>query len=98
MTIPTPGRIMWFYGDPNCANSGFVPPRSGEPLAAIVTSVRPADELLLYVNLSVFDADGNQYPRQNVVVVQDGEPVPDCAYACWMPYQIGQAKKQSAQD
>jgi hypothetical protein len=90
---PTPGRVMWFYEDPRCGQSNFTSPRYGEPLAAIVASVRPADDLRLMVNLSVFDADGKQHPRQNVVVVQDGEEIPDCAYVCWMPYQIGQAKK-----
>lgn len=92
MTQPTPGRIMWFYESPNTCTIGFIPPRAGEPLAAVVASVNGDGTL---VNLSVFDADGNLHPRQNVSVVQDSAPVPDAAYACWMPYQIGQAKKHA---
>lgn len=80
--IPTVGRIMWYGGDPYF--------NSGEPLAAIVVAVVAAGQL---VNLAVFDAEGSLHGRKGVLVVQEGEKPPEGSFACWMPFQIGQAAK-----
>lgn len=58
-----------------------------QPHAAIIAAVHN-DRL---VNLSVFDANGVQYARQNVQLLQEDDAAPDEAYAEWMPYQKEQA-------
>lgn len=48
------------------------------------------------INLSVLNSDGSQFAVQNVRLVQSYEEAPDPGeemYACWMPYQVGQAQK-----
>lgn len=92
MTTPTVGRIMWFYPNPHSA--GLVHPRAGQPLSGSVASV---SEDGMFVNMSVIDADGNPRARQNIPVVQADMPAPNGAYACWMPYQVGQARKHEPQ-
>lgn len=63
-------------------------------MAALVTWVW-GDHM---VNLVVFDSNGNPMGRTSVPVVQEGSPytVGDSPYVEWMPYQIGQAKKNEA--
>jgi hypothetical protein len=88
--IPTVGRVVWFYPATDTQTADFSPPAAGEPLAAIVAAVKSPDS----VNLTVFDAMGFPHARLNVLLVQDGQDVPEGGfYATWMPYQIGQAKK-----
>jgi len=83
MTVinPTPGRVVWFipHGHPPHA----------EPYAAIITFVHD----VRLVNLCVFNYAGTSFPATSIVLVQEGDDKPDQAYAKWMPYQIGQAKK-----
>jgi hypothetical protein len=87
MIKPTVGRIVLFYPAPDSDR-----PRVGnDPHAAIITAVW-GDAC---INLSVFDANGTPYAQTSVLLVQEGEPKPSWAYAEWMPYQIGQAKKHS---
>jgi hypothetical protein len=87
MIQPTVGRIVWFFPsievgrDPN-----------GQPLGAMVAKVL-SDRC---VNLTVSHADGSTYPAQNVQLLQDDDAAPDTAYACWMPFQKGQAAKHDA--
>ena len=80
MIKPTVGRIVWFMADniPDCV-----------PLAGVIAGVQSD----LMVNLSLFDSQGNQYARPNVRLVQEDDDVPTGPYACWMPYQLEQAKK-----
>jgi hypothetical protein len=86
---PTPGRVVWYTPT---ASEGLA--RIGDaPLAAIVTGVW-SDTC---VNLAVFDANGNSHSRTSVLLLQEGNPRPGGGYfAEWMPYQIGQAKKNAA--
>ena len=56
------------------------------------------------VDLLVTDIVGKQFPKLSVTLLQDGdEPpkgldgVPVGGYAEWMPYQVGQAKKEGVQ-
>jgi hypothetical protein len=83
MIKPTIGRVMWYWpqkGD-----------RGEQPWAAIVVKVW-GDNM---VNLVVFDPDGESAGLYSVPIVQDGSPhtAGDGHYVEWMPYQIGQAKK-----
>jgi len=85
---PTVGRMVHFY-----------PPRTflgrltdGSPLAAVIARVW-CDSC---VNLTVFDFDGHPVAVSSVYLVQGDTPIPDTAYACWMPYQKGQAAKTEA--
>ncbi len=83
---PTVGRVVWFYPKGH---------RSGEqPLAALVAHVS-SDTC---VNLAIFDANGKPLadPPTSVLLVQEDSEVPSGGcYCCWMPYQIGQAKKNA---
>lgn len=62
-----------------------------QPLDATVIAVY-ADDV---VNLSIFDIHGHIFSRRNVKLLQEGDRAPSMGrYAQWMPYQIGQAKKE----
>jgi hypothetical protein len=84
MIKPTVGRVVWYW------LGAHTPQR--EPLAAMVAAVI-TDSI---VNLSVIDAEGNQFGAKGVPLVQDGEKPPAMAYCEWMPYQKGQAAKTEA--
>jgi hypothetical protein len=86
---PTVGRIVE-YVPSNPPYEPFLVHRD-QPLAAIVTYVWN-DRL---VNLAVFDADGEQVPRSNVMLCQPDDPVPDTSYCRWMAYQREQVAKAS---
>lgn len=93
--VPTIGRKLYYYplGDP-----GTTKIADDQPIDSTVIFVYPrADENLPFrLNLFTIDHIGNIQTRQSVLLVQDGEPVPNhCDYAKWMPYQVGQATKQS---
>ena len=84
MIKPTIGRVVWFRDQRNDPE--------GQPNAAIVCYVL-SDE---FVNLIVFDADGHIRREQSVVLYQgEGDKPQDMDYCEWMPYQIGQAKKET---
>lgn len=92
MTIPTVGRVMLFHPAVDQQRQSFTMPTIGEPLAAIVAAVLFKGAC---VNLSVFDANGVQHPKQGVPVVQDGqEPPPSGYYCCWMPYQVSKHRSE----
>lgn len=85
MIEPTVARAIWYYPpvaggrDPN-----------GEPLAATIAKV--IDDR--HINIGALLGDGTHFAAQNVILVQDGDCFDaDQAYACWMPYQKGQAAK-----
>lgn len=84
MISPTPGRIVWFFPS---IDDGRDP--NGQPLGAMIAKV--LDERT--INLTVSHGDGSTYARQGVQLLQDDDAAPDTAYACWMPYQKGQAAK-----
>lgn len=84
MIIPTVGRVVWFYP------RGKAQADAGEqPQAAHVAYVH-GDRL---VNLMAITSSGVPYPVKDVRLVQpdDEAPLPQEAFACWMPYQIGAA-------
>ena len=86
MIKPTVGRVVWYW--PHKDDHQIV--KGGDqPLAAFVSHVWNDT----CVNLAVFDANGVAFSRTSVLLVQEGNPVPDSNFAEWIPYQIGQAKK-----
>lgn len=88
MIKSTVGRVVWYYP----AKTDGLVCYDGQPLAAIVAHVH-SDTM---VNLAVFDANGDPHNRTSVQLVQDddSEVTPAAkGYACWMPYQKGQAAK-----
>lgn len=89
MIKPTVGRVVWFY--PEIDDEHFEDQGKG-PFAAMVCAVH-SDFL---INVVVFNEHGESEGRCDVTLVQEGQPVPFGAYAEWMPYQIGQAKKHEA--
>ena len=82
MIKPTVGRVVWFYK--YWANTGHK-----GPLAAIVSCVH-SDSM---VSLMDIGESGTTFGEQSVRLVQENEEVPEANYCCWMPFQIGQAKK-----
>lgn len=82
MIKPTVGRVVWFW--PAGA-------KVEQPFAATIAYVH-SDSM---VNLSVIDANGNQFAATSITLVQEngGTTLP---YCCWMPYQQGQAAKTEA--
>lgn len=78
---PTVGRIVWFRDESN---------QEGQPYAAIVTYVHN-DRL---VSLTVFHPNLPASNRTYVQLVQEGDAVEGPEHCTWMPYQLGQAKKE----
>lgn len=98
MIKPTVGRKVWYR--PNLEDRiGYggmavychdVEELDGQPLDATIVFVR-SDAL---VNLTILDHNGVQHQRTSVPLRQDDMVFSeDIAYAEWMPYQVGQAKK-----
>ena len=103
---PTVGRKVWFRL--NGINE-LEKPHSGTkttpvrlfPLAADPT--QPLDATVVYVwndrmvTLHVLDHYGNPFIAPSVPLMQEGDTPPQFGcYAEWMPYQLGQAKKETA--
>lgn len=85
--VPSVGRVMLLM----LPNPAGIPCVVGEPLAAIVAGV--VDEGRK-VNVGFLDHNGAMRDAQNVPVVQEGETEPGGAFVKWMPYQLGQARKE----
>lgn len=91
MISPTPGRIVWFR--PNGAPFPGNQYNPVEPLAAMVVHVFNDG----MVNLVVYDSSGVAFPVPSVILIQDEVQPPVEQYYChWMPYQLGQAKKEQS--
>lgn len=84
---PTIGRVLLFH------------PR--EEVAGVVYDVeQPFNASVCFVhhdrliNIAYNDHRGLAYTAQSVILVQDGDAIPEGqAYCTWMAYQIGQAAK-----
>ena len=86
---PTIGRIVWFWENVETRDL-----EHAQPEAAVVTYVH-SDRC---VNLTVFDHNG--FPRSvtSVELRQPGDQTFPQGFFCeWMPYQIGQARKHTAE-
>lgn len=87
---PTVGRSLHYM--PSFEDCLKMPAVEGTPLACILAGVQDN----AYINLCVFDMNGTSHSMTTVRLCQDGEAVPEeGGYACWMPYQVGQAKTTS---
>lgn len=82
MISPTIGRVVWVV-------------RPSE-----TTDIKQAEVgLVTYVwhdhmiNVAGFDHNGLPFVLNSLALVQDDEPKPEGNFACWMPYQKGQATK-----
>lgn len=90
MIQPTIGRVVWFHPPSQVADGSFAP-------AAICAAIVAYVHSDTCVNLAVFDGDGKSHSFTSVMLVQDGDAVPDAGRYCeWMPYQKGQAAKTEA--
>ncbi len=81
MIKPTIGRVVWFY--PTADSSGQAQPA----LVNFVHSER-------CINVAGFNHGGTPFSQNSCLLIQEGDPEPSGAHARWMPYQVGQAKKQ----
>ncbi len=82
MIKPTIGRVVWFYSENH--------EEGKQAQAALVCHVW-SDTC---VNLAVFDANGVASNRTSVLLFQGAGERPSRMFAEWMPYQVGQAKKE----
>lgn len=90
---PTPGRVVWYWPSQQEIDAkAFVYEDPTQPLAATVARVWH-DRM---VNLSIVDQAGAQFRRTSVKLLQEDDERPHTSegpFACWMPYQLGQAAK-----
>lgn len=95
MIKPTVGRKVWYRPSEHDAKLGMVVSTSGnQPLDATVVYVH-SDTC---INLAILDHNGNPHARTSVILMQDDMGIsPGASYAEWMPYQVGQAKKNEAE-
>lgn len=96
---PTVGRKVWFRPAPDqllsTTNPGGMTTVVNQPLDATIIAVW-GDRM---VNLLVIDAVGKSFPVLSAHLVQNGDVIPAGGrYAEWMPYQQGQARRDSAID
>jgi len=83
MIKPTIGRKVWFWADA---------PRTSDE--------QPEDATIVFVhsdsciNLQVLDHNGVSRAETSVELVRDGLPQPPTRFAQWMPFQVGQAKRE----
>jgi hypothetical protein len=83
MIKPTVGRVVWYHPPSDNLDCGDI-------LAAIVCHVW-SDTC---VNLAIFDSIGVASNQTSVFLYQGDSERPAGSYCEWMPYQIGQAKKE----
>lgn len=90
MIQPTVGRVVNYFVFVSNYEFGFSV-RGGKPHAAIVTCVH-GDRM---VNLSVFDANGRQFPKTSVRLLQPGDDKDDVFddWCEWPPFQTSQVQK-----
>ena len=88
MISPSIGRVVWFY--PARADGE---PTQTQPFSASVAYVW-SDRM---INIGYFDQNGVAHSATSVTLLQDDDvPPANGYYAQWMPYQVGQAKKNEA--
>lgn len=91
---PSVGRKVWYRPSAfDKSGPGAMNVSGDQPLDATVIAVW-GDRM---VNLLVVDIAGKAIPKLSVTLVQDGDvPQDGGGYAQWMPYQVGQAKREEA--
>jgi hypothetical protein len=82
MVKPTVGRQVWFWADLTFPGSRAVPDPGEDPIPLAATVVFVHSPSL--VNLAVYDAYGNLFTQEKVVLVQEGgAPMPDGPFCTW---------------
>lgn len=90
---PSIGRKVWYYPVNDPAVTRWSNGPDGEMLPCDATVIYPWGDNC--VNLRVTDHAGTQHIRTSVYLVQPDTPVPAHSHCTWMPFQVGQAKKES---
>jgi hypothetical protein len=85
LITPTIGRVVWVVRPYDTTDIK-------QPEVGLVTYVFN-DHL---INVAGFDHTGDTFKLTSLALVQDDEPKPEGNFACWMPYQKGQAAKNEA--
>lgn len=85
MIKPTVGRVVWVIRPHSSLNIQ-------QPEVGFVTYVH-GDRC---INVAGFNSNGLPFQLTSLTLVQDDEPKPEGNFACWMPYQKGQAAKTEA--
>lgn len=85
MITPTIGRVVWVIRPYETTDIK-------QPEVGFVTYVW--NDYL--INVAGFDHNGLVFTITSLALVQDDEPKPEGNFACWMPYQKGQAAKTEA--
>lgn len=85
MITPTVGRVVWVIRP-------FITTDIKQPEVGLITYVW-SDGM---INVAGFDHNGEPFKISSLVLLQDDEPKPEGNFACWMPYQKGQAAKTEA--
>ena len=87
---PTVGRVVLFYpAADRWAGYTFA---VGQAHAAQIALAHNDH----YVNLGVLDQQGRHLALQEVPLLQADDLIPDADHCRWMPYQVGQARKEVA--
>jgi hypothetical protein len=86
MIEPSIGRVVWYTP---AATERIKSDPDDQCLPALVTYVWNTR----MINLAAFTPSGVPFGVTSVILVQEGDATPIERYATWMPYQIGQAKK-----
>lgn len=101
---PSVGRKVWFRLN---GITELQKPRSGAEMVTarafpqVSDPAKPLDATVVHVwndrmvNLQILDHSGNPFIATSVTLLQEGDTPPQFGfYAEWMPYQLGQAKKE----
>lgn len=98
MIKPTIGRKLWYwatlsrYHEAQKYTEQHDCPVQDQPEDATIAAVW--DPKL--VNLVVTDHNGIVRSETSVILLQEGDPLPNSRFATWMPFQVGQARAQAA--
>lgn len=82
MTTPTIGRVVHYYA--SIAQT--------IPNPAIVSGITEHESGHL-LNLACFNREGSPFNAVSIPLIQADQDRIESPHACWMPYQIEQAKK-----
>ncbi|HEY5798682.1 MAG TPA: Gp49 family protein [Burkholderiaceae bacterium] len=92
MIKPTVGRKVWYRPSVDGMDAAIAI-NGTDPVDATIVAVH-SDRL---VNLAIFDAHGEPHQRRSVTLLQDDDACStNGRYVEWMPYQVGQAKKDES--
>jgi hypothetical protein len=91
MIKPTIGRVVWFYPDGTASRDAGEQPNSA--MVAFVHNDR-------LINIGYLDHNGLPRHATSQRLLQEGDDEPSsptAPFCCWMPFQVGQAKKHDAE-